>query len=428
MNRTTLSMFTLLALAAPAIAQPAPDAAPPTTPEEKPADPPAPAPTPTPTPTPTPAETPVEAKQSPAAAAKWADPSLEEGTGESLQIHGWISQGAMLSTGNNYLAHTKRGSFEFFDTGLNVTQELGSKLRAGIQVFAQDIGPIGNYNPIVDWAYVDYKLRPWLGIRAGHFKMPLFLYSDRLDADMSRTSVLMPQGLYDTHYRSVLAAVSGLDVYGTVELGGAGSIDYDAYVGTLYLNLGGSSDYDVENLAGSRVVWNTPISGLRAAGHFLYSNFHEKYPIDPTTQLTTNYNHWTMAGGGLEYTTKRVTVTAEASSWTSTLTFDPMVQADYAYKQLRGYVQAEIRATDRLSANVYASVFQDRSGGQSSHLDANHQYDTAASVRYDVTPNWIVKAEAHAIEGYAGVEGSLNEGAERVAHWGLFLVKTTLTF
>ena len=129
--------------------------------------------------------------------AAWAETALEDDASESLQMHGWVSQGVMASSGNNYLANTTKGSFEFFEAGLNVTKELGTNLRAGVQIFAQDLGPIGNYAPIIDWAYVDYRSKPWLGVRAGRFKMPLYLYNERMDTDMTRTTVLMPQAVYD---------------------------------------------------------------------------------------------------------------------------------------------------------------------------------------------------------------------------------------
>ncbi len=442
--KRSLCISTILVLAHPALAQPTePDPAPaeavPAPTESVPA-PVAPADEPT-------AESPSVATDSPAPEApsttSWSDPALDEATADSLQIHGWASQGAMLSTGNNYLAKTKRGSFEFFEAGLNVTKELGSDTRAGIQIFAQDLGPIGNYNPIIDFAYLDYRPRPWFGVRAGHFKMPLYLYSDQLDAAMSRTTVLMPQAVYDQHYRDVLAAVSGASVYGRVELGAAGALDYDVYGGTLFIQPRGS-DYDVENLAGTRLVWNTPLPCLRVAGHLLYGNFHENYPLDDATvmqvqmsgaapadwdgSMTVDYDHWTMSGGGLECSTDRFTFTAEASLWQSRLSFEPALEAPVDFHELRAYAQAAVQISDQWSTSLYASLYRNSTGGRDPSDDNGHQYDTAVSLRFDATPNLIVKAEAHAIDGYGATESSLNRGMERVARWGLFLVKTTLTF
>jgi hypothetical protein len=312
-----------------------------------------------------------------------------------------------------------------------------------VQIFARDLGPVGNYKPIIDWAYVDYKLRPWFGIRAGHFKMPLFLYGDQLDSDSSRTTVLMPQAVYDQHYRELLAAVSGVDIYGRVELGSAGSLDYDVYGGTLFTDLFGD-EWDVENLVGSRVVWNTPVSCMRAAGYAQYANWHEKWPLDAATvdatkmagiappdwdgKITLNGTNWVIAGGGLECETERMTFSAEGSWWRSDFTYSPELRMPSTYAQLRAYAQAAFRVTDQLSTSLYISVLRDSQGGQDPSEDGNHQYDTAASVRYDVTPNFLVKAEAHAIDGYNATESNLNTGIERTARWGLFLVKTTLAF
>jgi len=123
-----------------------------------------------------------------------------------------------------------------------------------------------------------------------------------------------------------------------------------------------------------------------------------------------------------------MTFSAEGSWWRSDFTFSPELRMPSTYAQLRAYAQAAFRVTDQLSTSLYISVLRDSQGGQDPSEDGNHQYDTAASVRYDVTPNFLVKAEAHAIDGYNATESNLNTGVERTARWGLFLVKTTLAF
>ena len=40
---------------------------------------------------------------------------------ESTQIHGFVSQGFIKSTDNNYLGQSERGSFEFTEVGINFT-------------------------------------------------------------------------------------------------------------------------------------------------------------------------------------------------------------------------------------------------------------------------------------------------------------------
>lgn len=440
MRPTAFSIFALLAVApAAASAQPLDDDALAPNVDEPPPDPP-PGDPPPPADAPPPSEPPPPPPPAAAPAAEvWSDPGLADPTVDSLQLHGWVSQGAMLSTANNYLAYTERGSFEYFEAGVNVTKELGSDVRAGIQIFAQDLGPVGNYAPVIDWAYVDYRIAPVLGVRAGRFKLPLYLYTERMDADMARTSVLMPQAVYDVRFRNVLAALNGVDVYGALDLGGAGVIDYDAYVGTGFLG----DSYDLENVAGARAIWTTPVPCLRVAGHALYTNFTQRVPADPDTaaavemaglappdwdgNLRYGFEDWTMVGGAVECATERVTVTAEASRWASDLVLSPMLAPPGTYEELRAYAQVDVRVTDRVSAAAYASFFADVASDDAAAA-ANHQYDYAASVRVDVTDNLIVKAEAHLMDGFGMTSGSLNRGVERAERWGLFLAKTTLTF
>src|SRR5687768_9494733 len=95
---------------------------------------------------------------------------------QKVEVHGFVSPGFILTTGNNYLAKSKRGSFEFSEVGVNLTVPITDRLRTGVQLFARDLGPIGNYAPRADWYYLDYRLADWFGIRAGRVKIPFGLY------------------------------------------------------------------------------------------------------------------------------------------------------------------------------------------------------------------------------------------------------------
>src|SRR4051794_20873387 len=115
----------------------------------------------------------------PASAAEVGTP----GEPGSLEIHGFVSQGFILSSGNNYLASSKKGSFEFAELGVNFTELLTEKLRVGLQFFAHDLGPIGSYSAKADWFYLDYHWQDWLGFRAGRTKLPFGLYNETNDID-----------------------------------------------------------------------------------------------------------------------------------------------------------------------------------------------------------------------------------------------------
>ena len=85
--------------------------------------------------------------QGPAGAAELTLP----GQLAQLEVHGFISQGFLLTTANDYLAHSSHGSFEFTEIGLNFTLPATDRLALGLQIFSHDLGPIGDYRATLDW-------------------------------------------------------------------------------------------------------------------------------------------------------------------------------------------------------------------------------------------------------------------------------------
>jgi hypothetical protein len=122
---------------------------------------------------------------------------------EQLHFSGFISQGYLLSTENNYpIANSTNGSAEFNEVALNIYSLPSDKLRLGMQLLGRDLGDDGNNSIYIDWAYGDYHWRDYLGIRFGKIKMPNGMYNTTRDLDMLRTNIWMPhvclQNLRDT--------------------------------------------------------------------------------------------------------------------------------------------------------------------------------------------------------------------------------------
>jgi len=134
----------------------------------------------------------------------------------SVEVYAFASQGFILTNNNNnYLAaDTTHGSFQFSELGVNLTKSLTDRFRVGLQLFAQDLGPTGNYNIKADWFYLDYRFNNWLGVRAGRVKIPFGLYNDSADIDSARVAVLLPQSVYPEENRNYLLAQTGGEVYG----------------------------------------------------------------------------------------------------------------------------------------------------------------------------------------------------------------------
>jgi hypothetical protein len=375
--------------------------------------------------------------------ASWAQ--AEE---SDVQIHGFVSQGYVKTTRNNYLAESarKQGSFDFTEVGINFTKPLSDKLRVGVQLFARDLGPLGNYSPQFDWYYLDYRLFDWLGIRAGKTKLPWGLYNESNDIDAGRVQILLPQSLYPVSSRESLFAQTGGELYGDVALGGAGSLEYRLYGGTIYLNTAEASaqlkNFDVAYDLGGRVMYRPPIDGLQLgtslqAVHFDFSftpNEQQLATYQSNGQLPPDFDGsvdiafpiklWVAS---VEYQKERLSLAAEfgrnfASYKTSLLMPDVNVRTQGAY--VMGSYQVRSWFTPGL---YYSTYFPDV---HNIKKRSTYQHDVAVTLRFDVTPNWLVKAEGHYMHGTAGLRAELNDQPrdKLTKDWGVFLLKTTAYF
>lgn len=196
-------------------------------------------------------------------------------------IHGFLSQGYLKTDENNYLAHTEEGTFQFNEFGLNFTTALTDDLRVGIQFFGRDLGYAGNDEVTVDWVYGDYRWKDWMGVRFGKMKLDYGLYNEAREIDLIRTSIFLPNSVYNESWREELSNIKGLGIYGEIPTSGIGNFSYSFQIGTLTLDPDGTSanvleqyvkrigvttdidNYDCDYSYTYAVSWETPLEGLR---------------------------------------------------------------------------------------------------------------------------------------------------------------------
>ena len=371
--------------------------------------------------------------QRPAAAAGLTLP----GQLAELQIHGFISQGFLLTSANDYLAHSSEGSFEFTEIGLNFTLPATDRLTIGLQIFSHDLGPIGDYRATLDWYSLDYHWRDWLGIRAGRVKLPFGLYNDSSDIDAARTSVLLPQSIYPAQNRDFLLAQTGGEVYGYRDLGAAGGLDYRLYGGTIFLDVKqqpGSPftvvDLNVPFVAGGRMLWVPPIEGLRLGGslQFLRLETH-LLPASSSSSVAVNLPVMLWVAS-VEYTVRDLLFAAEYSRWrVRAQSSNPAMFPETLTFSERGYALTSYRVNSWLQAGAYYSVLFPNTNQRGGF--AGRQLDAALTLRFDVNAYWLVKVEGHYMHGTAGLSPSLNGNrplSSLTPDWALFTVKTTAFF
>jgi len=421
-----------------------------------------------------------------------------ENFSDELSIHGFISQGYLKSTDNNYLARTEEGSAEFGEVGVNFTATPLDHLTLGVQIIALDLGTQGNNDVILDWAYGDYRYRDYLGMRIGKFKTSAGLYNLGRDIDMLRIPILLPQSVYFEPTREFSLATQGLGLYGNFHIPELEDFDYELTIGAINLsdsgsgpisalirNIGnnmaiiipayieeeygqpaGSISVDYAGTAneslnfglskGVALFWNTPLPGLRTgttffsvdfsmdAGYLFDVEMPSPFPGVPAVSTTekvpahvnANLEKYLVLSG--EYTWKRLTLAAEFAQIDidADLKIENEPPIDY-FRRIEGYYgQISYQFTNFFGAATYYSEFyqnaNDKDGSSlvASGLASNNfsawQKDLAISTRFDISSHWLLKLEAHHMDGTASVGDNLNEDETRF--WWLFGIKNTFYF
>ena len=121
----------------------------------------------------------------------------------NIQIHGFATQAFLYSGSNNYLGmYTSQGSTGWTEAAINIVDQPADNLRIGIQLHYTRLGTFGGDEPSIDWAMGDYRVKRWLGIRAGKVKIRWGLYNDTQDADPGYLWSLLPESTYSIDDRA----------------------------------------------------------------------------------------------------------------------------------------------------------------------------------------------------------------------------------
>src|ERR1700732_3733576 len=158
-----------------------------------------------------------------------------------IEIHGFVTQGFLFSSHNNYLTmQSSSGSLAWTDGAISVTDSLTDNLRVGIQLHMYQLGELGVPNVQVDWASGDYRVNDRLGFRAGKVKTPLGLFNDSQDVYAIFLWILLPQSSSPVDNKSFYLSHVGGEAYGNLALGArAGNLRYRGYAGQAILDLTG---------------------------------------------------------------------------------------------------------------------------------------------------------------------------------------------
>jgi len=372
-----------------------------------------------------------------------------------IDFHGFISQGFLASTKYDYLANnTKDGSFKFSEAAINASINPFPRTHIAAQGFLFDVGNVGEYFPALDYASIDYTFCDEFGVRAGQIRRPEGIYNSIQDIDLARTSVLLPQGMYDSRWRDFSGSIDGGSVFGNVDLHKVGGLGYEAYGGMVHLaDDGGIARLLQDSLRnppthykhvngfpefGLQLWYNTPVDGLRFGYAFVDAlDFSYDYDVNIPPFISLSYHSTINAVEhhlSAEYLYKAWTFQAEYKYATY-----------YSHDQINGarqsitisstdtwYVSAAYRFNKWLEAGAYytedyANV-GDRNGSTLATHSDGYQKDAALSLRVDPTSWWVFKVEGHYIRGTALLYDTASNPSRGGDGWFMLAVKTTFSF
>ena len=377
-----------------------------------------------------------------------------------VKIHGFASQGFILTKGNNYMASGTqgKGSFAFNEIAINGSWQATDSLRIGGQLMSRRFGEDGHNEPYLDWGVLDYHPHALFGLQLGKFKIPMGFYNQTRDVDLARVNVFLPQSLYTESFRPFFSSGTGGLVYGTFNTDQYGSLEYEFFYGqaeedndsclvrSLEIMLAGSNmNMEANEAYGGALRYNTPLNGLRfgysvAKGdaEFDYTN---RFGIKSYIEGGAEPGHVLSA----EYSVEDFTFSSEWMRTEQDITYITGPVRRNTNQEAEGYyLNGAYMVNDWLEMSLQYEVYyrnrHDKGGSSliskdplnpANQVPIHHgawQKSWALAARFDVTDFWLIKLEGQYIDGTALLSPAYNEERDCKRYWNMLSIKTTLFF
>ncbi len=386
---------------------------------------------------------------------------------QNLDINGFVSQGYLKSSDNNFLSESLDGTFQFNEAGLTVSAQVSDELRIGAQMLARDLGDVGNNDITLDWGYGDYKQSDVFGVRLGKVKMPMGFYNETRDSDFMRPMVFLPQSIYKEGNRDLFVAYQGGGFYGNLTLGASGDLEYHLFGGQVnipedsdmlrelfhvaemhnmlvfgmmpaMMNPVIAVDLDNDYVYGGALVYSTPLDGLRLGASY----------FDLKSDLAVTRSDGTVSEGeanmgdrfvaSIEYANPYFSFSSEYSEYEFEQFFFgqevPNGTSQAWYAMLTYFI------TEKLSASIlYDEYYHDKDDkdgtkwvtmvyGMNMRDFEGWRKDLGIGLRFNVNRNFSIKAEYHDIEGVFPSDLLHNSLADLAEEWDYYTFKASFNF
>jgi len=349
------------------------------------------------------------------------NPALAFEVFEGFQVHGFLSQGYILTTNNNFFGSSERGgSLDFTEIGVNASWTPLPRLQFAAQGLFRRAGAGHDSDFELDFGLMDYAVVSTadrqLGFRLGRIKNPLGLYNDTRDVAFTRPSILLPESIYLDNLREVFVSSDGAQMYGelrsrwgdlSLELGASlpRADDLDFELAIFQQNFPGRFENELSYLGRLTYQLDGGRYKLAVSGARVNTTYEPRLLPPQDLQagsdlfelliLSAQYNgeHW---GFTSEYALRHTEDQGFGSG------------RDIAFTGESYYFQGMYRASPKWEAFLRYDVFyanrDDRDGAQAEALfgiPSQNLFakDWTIGARYYVTPTVMVAAEYHHVYG-----------------------------
>jgi hypothetical protein len=335
---------------------------------------------------------------------------------KTVQVHGFGTQGFIHTNDNNWLTMNTSGdgSGAFTDMGLNMGMQINPKLRIGGQFYDRKLGKLGNWEPLMDWAMVDYHPSPWLGFRAGKVKTVLGLFTDTQDMDFNNTFALMPQSVYPIDLRDSTIAHEGGDIYGKEKLPyNLGSVAYTAYGGRRADNMHSGYPYLLTSYGillnsyggpvfGGDFRWQTPLHGLKVGISRLNEQITGNGTYNGSSYKEQSKHDWTNQYYG-QYTKDKFHAESEYKRYYRDQLLLTLGGSEVKTDVRGWYISGGYRVNKWLETGSYYSHYRIfPTGGRGTYTDAQrHDFDKVITAKFIINQYAYFKVEGHFMDGNA---------------------------
>ena len=371
---------------------------------------------------------------------------------DSMQIHGFLSQGFIHTSDNNFFGHSDDSvSTDFREIGINGSWSALTDLQLAMQVVWRDAGQTDEGGVRIDYGLANYNIfsseSSLLTLRAGRIPTPLGFYNDTRDVAATRPSIFLPQSIYFDVNRNLALSADGGYLYGEHRTDyGDFSFNFGLVVPRTddpsfnYDILGGSPgemEGDASWLARLGYEWQNGLVKLAVT----YADFRGDY--DPEAGVCQDTGACLGAGSfhfsplilSAQYNAENWSLTAEYALRRSDLdNFAP--RPDLGWSGQSYYIQGTYRFTDALEGLVrYDELIWDLDDEKGERFSkqfgapgySRFAQDWTFGLRYEILPSLLLSTEYHLING-TGWLSNLENPAGTKQHWDMYAFMLSYSF